>query len=160
MTGKKITLSAAMRARDVSRPPEDADAGPAGRDERAEPGDAEPGSAPFGEMHPRRSELTGGENESFGENRSLRPGEPRGAASGSERAQARFGQTRGAPEAKREGSRAAQPEDTAGTGAGVGGSKGGEAPLGSGVRGIQAGPEALYSPGRNRRTRNRKRRAD
>jgi hypothetical protein len=52
MTGKKITLSSAMRARDVSRPPED-------------PSDAT-GSAPYGEDRP------------------LRPEEPRGAASASD----------------------------------------------------------------------------
>jgi len=50
-------------------------------------------------------------------------GPPRGAASASERAQARFGEARGAPEAKREGPCAAHPEDTAGTpeGGGSGG---------------------------------------
>ena len=50
-------------------------------------------------------------------------GPPRGVASASERAQARFGEARGAPEAKREGPCAARPEDTAGTpeGGGSGG---------------------------------------
>jgi homoserine O-acetyltransferase len=54
---------------------------------------------------------------------------PRGAASASERAQARSGRAAGAP--RDEGPSQAKPGVTASTGAGPGGSKGGEAPLGS-----------------------------
>ena len=154
MTGMKITLSAAMRARDVSRPYSDEAELPEGTDGGSAPrGDAVAGGGPSGgDRSRRRGKPRGAASASEpgdaaelapdGGNRPARRGDPRGAASASERAQARFGQAREAPEAKREGSRAAQVEGTA------------PSPGGQGVRGI-----GVYPPG-NKRTRRRKRRAD
>jgi hypothetical protein len=158
MTGKKITLSAAMRARDVSRPvtehPEQANAVP--QAPVAQPGSAaqDAGGEPArrGEPASQPGDAVVG-SARYGENWLLRRKAPRGAASVSERAQARIlggagMEAAGAPEAKREGLSQAQPDDTA------------PSPSKQGVRGIGVYPpeENSADPPVSKRTRHRKRR--